>query len=173
MKTVAIILLGGSSTRFNDATPKQFYLVNDKPLIYYTINSFEKSPLIDSIVLVANKDYKKELDEVLEKYAFKKILHVVEGGISRQESSLLGLFSLRKILDRDDNVLIHDGARPLVSNEIIANLVDALKTHNGATVALPSTDTVTLVDKENMEIVGTLNRDEVYLVETPQAFKYG
>lgn len=173
MKNVAIILLGGSSTRFQSDTPKQFYKVNDKPLIYYTISSFERSPLIDEIVLVANKDYKDLLEETLNTYKFNKIKHIVEGGITRQESALMGLFSLKDYLDRSDNVLIHDGARPLVDSEIIEELIKALDTHIGATVALPSTDTVTLADTNNMEIVGTLNREEVYLIQTPQAFKYG
>ena len=173
MKNVAIILLGGTGTRFGEEIPKQFYKVNDKPLIYYTITSFERSPLISDIVLVANKDHKDLLEEVLNTYKFNKIKHIVEGGITRQESALMGLFSLKDYLDRSDNVLIHDCARPLVSEKIIEELVDALNTHVGATVALPSTDTVTLIDKNNMEIVGTLNREEVYLIQTPQAFKYG
>ena len=173
MKNIAIILLGGTGTRFGDDLPKQFYKVNNKPLIYYTITSFERSPLIDEIVLVANKDHKALLEEVLSEYKFKKIKHIVEGGITRQESALMGLFSLKDYLDRSDNVLIHDCARPLVDEEIIKELIEALDTHVGATVALPSTDTVTLIDKNNMEIVGTLNREEVYLIQTPQAFKYG
>ena len=173
MKNIAIILLGGTGTRFGDDLPKQFYKVNNKPLIYYTITSFERSPLIDEIVLVANKDHKALLEEVLNEYEFTKIKHIVEGGITRQESALMGLFSLKDYLDRSDNVLIHDCARPLVDEEIIKELIEALDTHVGATVALPSTDTVTLIDKNNMEIVGTLNREEVYLIQTPQAFKYG
>ena len=173
MKTVAIILLGGDSTRFNSDVPKQFYPVLGKPLIYYTIKSFETSPDIDSIVLVMNAKYQKELEEVLNTYKFSKILHIVEGGATRQESALVGLFSLRNILQREDYVLIHDGARPLVDHRIIKELKDALISHHGATAALPSTDTVTLVETNNLEIVGTLNRNEVYNIQTPQAFRFG
>ena len=127
MKNIAIILLGGTGTRFGEDIPKQFYIVNDKPLVYYTIRSFERSPLIDGIVLVANKNHKDYLERILNSYKFNKIKHIVEGGITRQESALMGLFSLKDYLDRSDNVLIHDCARPLVDREIIEELIDALE----------------------------------------------
>ena len=172
MKVTAIVLVGGSSTRFGSEVPKQFYKVNGKPLLAYTLDCFENSPDINDIVIVANPSYKNELEQLLHDYSYKKISHLVEGGKNRQESALFGLLAIEKETDKMDRVLIHDGVRPLVSNEIIHELLEALKDHFGATVALPSTDTMCLIDQNNSELVGTLNRDEVYAIQTPQAFVY-
>lgn len=172
MKVTAIVLVGGSSTRFGSEVPKQFYKVNGKPLLAYTLDCFENSPEINDIVIVANPSYKNELEDLLNNYSYKKISHLVEGGKNRQESALFGLLAIENETDKMDQVLIHDGVRPLVSNEIIHELLEALKDHFGATVALPSTDTMCLIDQNNQELIGTLNRDEVYAIQTPQAFVY-
>ena len=173
MKKYAVILFSGDSTRFGDKTPKQFYEINDKPLIYYTIKSFEDSPLIDGIILVTKKEYINKVAEYVFKYNFKKIMGIAAGGASRQESSFNGLALLNDDAEADDIVLIHDGARPIVSKKIIGDLILALRDHEGATVAMKSTDTMVLVDNEHKEMVGVLNRDEVYRVQTPQAFRFG
>lgn len=172
MKVTAIVLVGGSSTRFGSEVPKQFYKVNGKPLLAYTLDCFENSPEINDIVIVANPSYKNELEDLLNNYSYKKISHLVEGGKNRQESALFGLLAIENETDKMDRVLIHDGVRPLVSNEIIHELLEALKDHFGATVALSSTDTMCLIDLNNQELIGTLNRDEVYAIQTPQAFVY-
>lgn len=172
MKQVAIILVGGSSTRFQSDIPKQLFPINGRPLLDYTIHSFEDSPDIDEIVIVINEQYEKEITELLNNGNYKKIKHLVSGGKSRQESAFFGLLSLEKELEPTDRVLIHDGARPLVDKDLIHELFESLNTHYGATVALPCTDTVCMVDKNSMELVGSLNRDEIYMVQTPQAFRY-
>ncbi len=172
MKKYVVILLSGDSTRFGSETPKQFYEINNKPLIYYTIKSFCDSPLIDGIILVTKKEYIDRLAGIVFEYKFTKIMGIAAGGASRQESSFNGLMLLADDAKDDDIVLIHDGARPLVSKKIIGDLILALRDHEGATVALKSTDTMVMVDNEHKEMVGVLNRDEIYRVQTPQAFRF-
>ena len=173
MNNTAIILLAGSSTRFGETTPKQFAIVKGKPLIYYTIKSFEDSKDVDQIVLVTKEEDIDEVKSLVLSYGFKKVIDIVKGGQYRQESAYNGLKSLESKLDKTDGVLIHDGARPLVSERIIHELFEALHSYQGATTALPSENTIAMVEKNALEIIGTLNRDEIYQIQTPQAFIYG
>ena len=173
MKKYAIILFSGDSSRFGGNTLKQFFEVDGKPLIYYTIKSFQDSPLIDGIVLVTKQDYIEETKQIVFKYGFTKVMIITSGGASRQESSYNGLKFLANYASKEDFVLIHDGARPLVRKKIIGDLILALRDHEGATVGLKSTDTMSIVDTKQMEMVGVLNRDEIYRIQTPQAFHFG
>ncbi len=172
MKKYAVILFSGDSSRFGCETPKQFYEINDKPLIYYTIKSFMDSPLVDGIILVTKKEYIEKVASYCFEYQFRKIIGIAAGGSSRQESAFNGLALLSDDAKDDDIVLIHDGARPIVSKKIIGDLILALRDHEGATVALKSTDTIALVDNKHKEMVGVLNREEVYRIQTPQAFRF-
>ena len=118
MSITAVILLAGSSTRFNSERSKQFFELNNKPLVYYAIKSFEDSPLIDHIVLVYKPEDIHEIESLLKRFSFKKVQKIVAGGTIRQESSYIGLQQVT-----DDYVLIHDGARPIVDQDIIARVV--------------------------------------------------
>lgn len=173
MKKYAVILFSGDSSRFGGNSLKQFYEVDGKPLIYYTIKSFQDSPLIDGIVLVTKEEYIEQVKMYVFEYGFTKVMIITKGGSCRQESSYNGLKFLSHYAEKDDIVLIHDGARPLVSKKIIGDLILALRDHEGATVALKSLDTMSIVDNEKKEMVGILNRDEIYRIQTPQAFHFG
>lgn len=173
MKRFALILLAGDSTRFHSETPKQFYLVNDKPLIYYTIKSFQDAKNIDGILLVSKEDYINKVKDIVVKYNFTKVKGICVGGNSRQESVYNGLNMLSEVLSSNDIVLIHDGARPLVKEELINSLIKALDTYQGATTAISSKDTIAMVDNVHTEMVGVLDRTQVYRIQTPQAFRFG
>lgn len=173
MKRFALILLAGDSTRFHSETPKQFYLVNDKPLIYYTIKSFQDAKNIDGILLVSKEDYVNKVKDIVVKYNFTKVKGICVGGNSRQESVYNGLNMLSEVLSSSDIVLIHDGARPIVKEELIDSLIKALDTYQGATAAISSKDTIAMVDNNHMEMVGVLDRTQVYRIQTPQAFRFG
>lgn len=167
MKTTAIILLAGSSTRFSSETKKQFFEINNKPLMLYSLETFEHSNEIDDIVLVVAKDDFNEVNELVKSNKFKKVNNVVIGGKTRQESVNNGLSVVQ-----DGYVLIHDAARPLIDNEIIANLKHALSKFDGVAPALESVNTIARVDKEG-NILTFENRNELYQIQTPQAFKVG
>lgn len=164
MLTTALILLAGDSTRFSSTEKKQFFNIAGKPLIYYTISSFENSPSIDQIILVIKKGDSAKIKELIEKYSFKKIAKIVTGGETRQESVRLGLKAVTTKF-----VLIHDGARPLVPVEVIEKIVNLVK----------NTDAVIPVIKEENSVIKLKNgnlssyedRNSLLLVQTPQAFK--
>ncbi len=164
MKTAAIILLAGSSSRFVSKTPKQFYLVKNKPLVYYTISSFQNCALVDEIVLVIRQEDKEKVSEIAKQ--FDKVSKIVVGGSSRQQSVYNGLVTLEKA----DNVLIHDGARPIVEEQIIKNLLRELLNGKAAIPVLREENSVVRI--KNDKLVSYLNRDEIYEIQTPQAFGF-
>ena len=169
MRIATVILLAGKSERFVADTPKQFFCINSKPLIYYTISSFEKVDMIDEITLVTAKEFIPKVKDIVKQFGFKKVTKIVEGGASRSESSKLGIKSLD--LSKDDIVLIHDGARPLVSEKVILDLVEAVKEKEAATTAIKMEDTVA-ISKDGQLIESFEDRENYYRIQTPQGFKY-
>ncbi len=156
MKTVAIITAGGTSSRFGN-TNKLLEIVNGKEVIRYTVEAFEKSD-VDEIVICANKSIIPELRKM---FAHK----IIEGGSTRQESVFNGLKAVTC-----DYVLIHDGARPMISPEIINKTIEMVKEKNAITVMTKTIDTIKKV--ENGKIISTIDRTQLYNTQTPQAFKY-
>ena len=172
MVNVALIVAGGSGTRMGGDTPKQFHLINEKPLLVYTIEAFNKHPEIDSIVVVTSKEYIQTVKDWLLKYDLKKLFKVVEGGKSRQDSVYNGLKVIDEFFDEDDIVLIHDAARPLVSASIISENISACHHYDAVTTAIPTSDTILKVN-EYHTIEDIPNRDELYQCQTPQTFRLG
>lgn len=164
----AIIMAAGKGSRMKVNKNKQFILIKDKPILAYTIEKFEKSSLIDEIVLVASED---EVDyckrEIVYKYNFTKVTKVVSGGSERQKSVMKGL----KAVKNADIVLIHDGARPFVSSRIIEDGIRYAKIYGGAACGVEPKDTIKVKDRNGFS-EKTLNRNELFCVQTPQCFKY-
>ena len=175
-RTAAIVLAGGKGTRMGSDTPKQFMQVEGHPLIYYSLKAFENS-FVDEIVLVCSKeDVERCTTEIVEKYAFSKVKGVVAGGTERYHSVYNGMKALRCIYEGDnrnpaDIVMIHDGARPLVSQDIINRVYEAAELYHAAVAAVPAKDTVKMADTEGFA-TETLRRDLVWLMQTPQAFDF-
>lgn len=166
-KVVAIILAGGRGTRMNMDKSKQFISLNGKPLIYYTIKAFEQNPNVDSIILVLPKN---EIDycvkEVIQKYNLK-IDDLVEGGKERQDS----VYNALNRLQDCDVVLIHDGARPFVTTEIIDKGIEFAKLYGAAAPGVTPKDTIKVKDKDNFSI-STPERSSLVAIQTPQCFRY-
>ena len=175
-RTAAIVLAGGKGTRMGSDTPKQFLEVEGHPLIYYSLKAFENS-FVDEIVLVCSKeDVERCTTEIVEKYEFSKVKGVVAGGTERYHSVYNGMKALRCIYEGDnrnpaDIVMIHDGARPLVSQDIINRVYEAAELYHAAVAAVPAKDTVKMADTEGFA-TETLRRDLVWLMQTPQAFDF-
>lgn len=168
MKTVALIVAAGQSTRCEGEVPKQFRMLCGRPLLSWTISRFESAASIDSVVVVVAEDYLMFAGEsVVDPYGFNKVLKVVSGGDSRQESVLKGLQALPSTTQW---VAIHDGARPLVSPVDIDRVVSAAQQSGAAMLAAPLSDTVKRVD--DGVIVATLDRHVLYGAQTPQVFHY-
>jgi 2-C-methyl-D-erythritol 4-phosphate cytidylyltransferase len=164
-KITAIVLAAGSGSRMKSKTKKQFIEIKGKPVIWYSLFEFEKSR-VDEIILVTGKediDYCKK--EIVEKYNLKKIKNVVAGGSERYESVYNGLKEVTGNI-----VLIHDGARPLINNEIIERSIEGAIKSDACVVGVPVKDTIKRANKEGY-IIDTPNRSELWITQTPQSFK--
>ena len=166
MKTFVIVLSAGSSTRFLSEEKKQFYSIKNRPVLFYSLNAFEKSKLVDEVVLVTAKEDIEKVQSLVKEFKFKKVAKIVEGGSCRQESVKNGLDAIE---ENEGYVLIHDSARPIVTEEVISSLVNALKKYDGAAPAIKIIDTVIKVD--NNELSSYEDRDKLYRIQTPQAFR--
>lgn len=167
----ALLLLAGSSNRFKDKTPKQFYLIKGKPLFFYPLNALEHSNEIDGIIVLTNKDKVLDVYNFINKNNFKKIKAVISGGITRNETVKLGLSKLKEFAKDDDIVLIHDAARVLLDKEIIEIALKETIRKEATTFALKSYDTL-VKSYPNYQVKEYLNRDEIFRIQTPQTFKY-
>ena len=168
MKNVAIVLAAGQGKRMNSKVQKQFLLIKEKPVLYYTLNAFETSSLISEIVLVTGKEeieYCRQ--EIEEKYGFQKVCKIVAGGKERYHSVYHGI----QAIDEADYVFIHDGARPFVDGETIERVCDAVKEYQACVVGMPVKDTIKISDEEGFA-AQTPDRRKVWQVQTPQTFEY-
>jgi len=168
IKTSAIIPAAGFSSRLNEKSKKQFAEINGKPLLYYSLNSFQNSTNISEIVLVvqnSDKDYVKK--EIVQKYSFSKISEVVDGGQLRQESVKNGF---NAVMTDTEVVIIHDAARPFVESGFINSIVSETITKNCVISAIPVKDTLKV--EESGVVKETTTRNSIWRAQTPQAFKY-
>lgn len=164
---LALIPAAGQGTRFG--SEKQFLQLAGAPLLAHTLRPFQESSMIKEIVLVVPKGWEKRvLETIIKPHALTKVRQVVTGGPERQDSVRLGL----EALETDSKlILIHDGARPLVTEEIIARAVQDTYIHGATLVGVPATDTIVQANAEGM-VVRTLNRETLWMVQTPQSFRH-
>ena len=166
MKTVAIILSGGEGRRFSNKLPKQFVLIEGKPILFYTIEKFHTMEEIDEIVIVSHRDFVDYVKWIVSTGEFSKVRCVIEGGKERKDST----YNALTILSEDDceKVLIHDAVRPFVAKSVIRKCIATLDSHTACAVAVPATDTVFELDDEKIACIP--NRKRMYLAQTPQGF---
>lgn len=147
---------------------KQYLLLKGRPIIAHTISVFEKSPLIDEIILVINKnDVDVCKKNILKKYKFKKVKKVIIGGKERQRSVYNGILEVNK---KSEVVLIHDGARPIVSDQIIERCIRGAKEYGAVSAGVPIKETIKIM-KSDRFVHFTPKRENVWITQTPQAFK--
>lgn len=166
MKNYAIILASGSGERTGLDTPKQFLKIAGKTVIEHTLQTFEKHPKIDEIIIVANKNYIEKVQTILKANKYKKLIKIVQGGATRKDSSYNGINSIN---ETEANVLIHDAVRPFISSKIIDDCIEALKSHKAIDVAIPSSDTIVIADENNL-IKQIPERRFFRRGQTPQCF---
>lgn len=166
-KNCAIILAGGKGTRMGKEINKLFLEIKEKPLLSYTLESFQRNKYIDTIILVSAKE---ELEycrsEIVLKYSFDKVKQVISGGDTRQQSVLNGLNAIGEC----NIVLIHDGARPFVSQKIINDSIKYADLYGACACGVRPKDTIK-VKNYNGFSESTLDRDKLFCVQTPQSFK--
>ena len=169
MRTLAIILAGGTGKRMGTPTNKQFLHLENKPIIVHTLQVFEECRPVDGIYLVVNqKDLPVIQEEILETYRFNKLVKIVIGGRLRQDSVRNGLEAIDPPCDI---VIIHDGARPFVSPSFVEKGIYLMEMYDAIIPALQVKDTIKVISKEGF-VVKTLERDSLWHVQTPQTFKY-
>ena len=166
MKNIAIILAGGSGRRMGGPLPKQFLEVNNRTILEYTIDKFEHAECIDEIAIVTHPDYVDKMQQIISSNPWKKVTQVLLGGKERTDSTLS---ALRAYTNEDDRLLIHDGVRPMVSQQIIQNVCSALSEYNVVNLAIPAVDTI--IEVKDGVMVAAPRRDLLRQVQTPQGFK--
>ena len=169
INNTAIVVAAGKSTRYGGNIPKILLDLGGKPLLYHSLDVLEKSPLIEQIILVTSYDLIDTCEkEIIIPGKFKKIEAVIAGGKERQDSVKEGLKTIYKPIQ---NVLIHDGARPFLTQTMIKEVLCALTTVEGTVIGTKISDTIKEVDA-NLMIHHTVPRDMLWAVQTPQAFQY-
>ncbi len=168
MKKYAIIPAGGKGIRSGYAAPKQYLKFAGKELIVYTLEIFQRSRLVDEIIISAKNAYFPLLEKIKLKYKLDKISRIVEGGETRQDSVFNGLRSLKA--KRNDLIIVHDAARPLLPDSVLNNAVLTAEKKGNALVCIKTSDTLIKGEKY---VESYFDRESVYNVQTPQIFKYG
>ncbi|MDZ7373353.1 MAG: 2-C-methyl-D-erythritol 4-phosphate cytidylyltransferase [candidate division KSB1 bacterium] len=167
-RVVALIAAGGQGTRMGGKVNKQFLAIEGQPILAHTLRPFESCSAVDEIVIVAPKEWLFFVaHEIVDTFGFSKVRRVVEGGPERQHSVYAGL---RALDPQTEIVVIHDAVRPFVDAQMIERVVGAARQSGAAIFAVRPRDTVKKGCGERVE--ATLRRDDLWLVQTPQAFRY-
>jgi len=169
LKTNAIILAAGSGNRMQNNIPKQFLLLNNKPIIIHTLEKFARSNLINKIILVCNQDYISYCKKLVLEYNFKKNYKIIPGGKERFNSVYNALEYINSKI-----ICIHDAVRPFVSLKIIQETIYNSRHNAGCICAIKSHDSIKKINKslkQEIFVNKSLDREDIYLIQTPQSFK--
>ena len=172
MSNVGLLIAGGSGNRMHQDIPKQFITVNERPVIVYTLEAFEKHPEIDAIAVVCIEGWEQVLWAYAKQFNISKLKYVVPGGKNGQDSIRNGVYELEKHFDKDDIVLIHDAIRPLVSAEIISDNIRVAIEYGNAITVIPCAEAM-MQTEDGIVSVGSYPRDRLKRTQTPQAFHIG
>lgn len=168
MKCTAIVLAAGQGKRMQTSVQKQFLQLGEYPVLYYSLKAFQDSAEVTDIILVTGAQEIEYCQEMfVRKYHIDKVSEVVAGGKERYDSVYQGLSACKGT----DYVLIHDGARPFVTEDIIQRGIACAKVHHACAAGMPSKDTVKIIGNDQ-EVVSTPDRSRVWNVQTPQIFSY-
>lgn len=166
----AIILAGGVGSRVGAGRPKQFVEILDKPVLAYTIEIFENHPEVDVIEVVCHKSWKDYLDEMVEKYGYKKVKWVADGGETFQDSVMSGVNNLKDKISGDDYVLIQYGAAPFTSERIVSDVIRVMREKDSSVTATPCYQLMGSMDGETSNT--WVDRDKYTQIACPYGFKY-
>ena len=168
---IAIIIAGGSGKRTGQDIPKQFINIYDKPIIIYTLEGFQRHPDIDAIEVVCLDGWHDILRAYARQYNITKLKWIVSGGSTGQESIRNGVFNLKDKCKSDDIIIIHDGIRPMIDEEVLSDVIITCKKHGNAVTSLPYNEQIFRIkDEETTEEY--IPRETLRRVMTPQAYKF-
>lgn len=172
MANIALLIAGGSGNRMGQSIPKQFLTVNERPVIVYTLEAFQKHPEIDSIAVVCIDGWQAVLQAYANQFNITKLEHIIPGGKNGQDSIRNGVYDLEKHFNSDDIVLIHDAIRPMVSEDIISDCIRVTREKGNAITVIPCAEAM-MQTEDGMVSVGSYPRDRLKRTQTPQGFKIG
>jgi 2-C-methyl-D-erythritol 4-phosphate cytidylyltransferase len=167
---IALITAGGNGTRMHQDIPKQFLNVNNKPIIVYTMEAFQNHPDIDAIEVVCLDGWHQILEAYAKQFNITKLVGIVSGGNNGQESIKNGLDEINKKYSKDDIVIVHDGNRPLVSEEIISDSIAKCLMYGSGIAAIPCVEAMLETD-DRISSNKQISRDNLMRTQTPHAFK--
>ncbi|OUP49750.1 2-C-methyl-D-erythritol 4-phosphate cytidylyltransferase [Lachnoclostridium sp. An181] len=171
MENVAVIFAGGIGRRMNSkALPKQFLKLYGKEIIIYTLEHFQHHENISKIVVSCVEEWIDFLKELVEKYNLTKVVKIVPGGKTGQDSIYAGIVAAQEVSDEDAIVLIHDGVRPLINAQLISDCINTVKEKGNAITVTPAIETIVSANEDN-KIVSITDRSECMLARAPQCFK--
>ena len=172
MANIGLLIAGGAGSRMHQDIPKQFLTVNERPVIVYTLEAFEKHPEIDAIAVVCIAGWEQVLWAYARQFNITKLRYVVPGGKNGQDSIRNGVYELEKHFAADDIVLIHDAIRPMVSAEIISDNIRVAREHGNAVTVIPCAEAM-LETADGGTASGCYPRDNLKRSQTPQTFPLG
>lgn len=169
---IALLIAGGTGNRMGQDIPKQFLTVNEKPVIIYTLETFQNHPQIDAIAVVCIKGWETVLQSYANQFNITKLKHIIPGGDCGQASIRNGVYELERHYSKSDIVLIHDAIRPMVSDEIISDCIATTKEHGNAITCIPCAEAM-LETEDSIISCGSYPRERLKRTQTPQGFKIG
>lgn len=170
---VALIIAGGSGNRMGQDIPKQFINVYDKPVIIYTLDGFQNHPMIDAIEVVCLDGWHDVLWAYAHQFNISKLKWVVSGGKTGQESIRNGVYNLEGKVDDDDIVIVHDGIRPLVEDEVLTDVINTASKYGNGVTSLPYNEQIFIVNPDDISTTKQfIPRETIRRVSTPQAYRF-
>lgn len=168
---IAVIIAGGSGQRMKQDIPKQFLHVDDKPILIYTLEVFQQNPSVDKIVVVTIPGWQSMIEAYAKQFGIAKLEAVIEGGATRFESVRNGIACLKDVASPDDLLLLHDGNRPLLSDDIINDGIAVAAATGSAVATSPCLDTM-YVAPDPRRAEGTVTRETLYKGQSPETVRY-
>lgn len=169
---IAVIIAGGHGRRMGQDIPKQFVNVYDKPVLLYTLQSFQDHPQIDAIELVCLDGWQNVVRAYVKQFNISKLKWIVTGGSTGQESIRNGVYNLEGKCQDNDIIIIHDGVRPLVDDEVLTDVIVKCQKYGNAVTSLPYNEQIFVADND-ISTIKYIPRETLRRVSTPQAYKFG
>ena len=170
---IAIIIAGGSGQRMGQDIPKQFINVYDKPVLIYTLESFQKHPMVDAIEVVCIEGWENVVWAYAKQFNIDKLKWITKGGNSGQESIRNGVYNLEGKCSKDDVIIIHDGIRPLVEPSVLTDVINKAHEYGNAVTSMPYNEQIFVVNKDDESTTTQfIPRETLRRVATPQAYRF-
>lgn len=170
---IAIIIAGGSGSRMGQDIPKQFINVYDKPILIYTLESFQRHPMIDAIEVVCIEGWHDIVWAYAKQFNITKLKWIVPGGKTGQESIRNGVYNLEGKAEKNDTIIIHDGIRPLVEPSVLSDVIGKCKQYGNAVTSMPYNEQIFVIDEQDETITNKyIPRETLRRVSTPQAYQF-